>query len=152
MPEIEGVVVQEIVSNEDSRGYLREIIRCDDKLLKKFGQVMISKVNPGVIKAFHWHKLQDDLWYLVSGRLQVVLYDRRRKSKTYGITKVVVVGEDNPQRILIPKGVAHGYRVLGDSPAVLLYVVTQPYNKDSPDEMRIPFDDRKIGFDWTEKV
>jgi dTDP-4-dehydrorhamnose 3,5-epimerase len=50
--------------------------------------------------------------------------------------------------LLIPKGVAHGYRVLGQKPATILYFTTESYNPKNPDEKRINWDDSEIGFSW----
>lgn len=149
MPAIHDVVVKQLVTHADDRGYFRELLREDDNLLRRFGQTSISKSYPGVIKAFHWHKDQDDVWYVASGMARVVLYDQREDSPTRGVTQVVYAGEDNPVVIFIPSGVAHGYQVLGPQPVTLFYHVTKAYNPKDPDEQRIPFDDPTIGFDWT---
>ncbi len=149
MPAIHDVVVKQLATHSDDRGYFREIVREDDHLLRKFGQSSITKTYPGVIKAFHWHNDQDDLWYVVDGMARVVLYDRRAGSPTKGVTQVIYAGEDNPLLILIPTGLAHGYQVLGHKPVVLFYHVTQVYDPKHPDEQRIPFDDPEIGFDWS---
>jgi len=125
------------------------VVREDENLLRRFGQSSITMTYPGVIKAFHWHHNQDDVWYVVDGMARVVLYDRRPNSPTEGVTQVVYAGEDNPVVILIPIGVAHGYQVLGNKPVVLFYHVTQAYDPKQPDEQRIPFDDPQIGFDWS---
>jgi dTDP-4-dehydrorhamnose 3,5-epimerase len=58
------------------------------------------------------------------------------------------MGEENPSVLLIPKGVAHGYRVLGQKPLMIVYFTTESYNPDSPDEYRINYDDPSINFDW----
>lgn len=147
----EGVSIKKLIRHSDDRGFFMEILREDDNLLKRFGQASLSKSYPGVIKAFHYHKRQDDLWFFPSGNVQVVIYDLREESSTYGETDVFYLGEDNPTLLLIPKGVAHGYRVLGSEPAIILYFTTESYQKVSPDEFRIPWDDPKIGFDWTTK-
>jgi len=149
MPAIHDVIVKQLITHSDDRGYFREVVREDDHLLRHFGQSSITKTYPGVIKAFHWHNNQDDLWYVVDGMARVVLYDRRPDSPTAGVTQVVYAGEDNPVVILIPIGVAHGYQVLGHKPVVLFYHVTQAYDPRQPDEQRIPFDDPQIGFDWS---
>jgi dTDP-4-dehydrorhamnose 3,5-epimerase len=128
-----------------------EILRDDDELLKRFGQVSLAKSYPGVIKAFHYHKRQDDIWFFAVGNAQVVLYDKREDSPTKSETNVFYLGEDNPQIVVIPVGVVHGYRVLGNTPAVIVYCTTASYNPQNPDEYRIPWDDPKIGFDWTPK-
>lgn len=148
---IQDVSIKRIETHPDDRGHFREILRDDDHLLKKFGQCSITKTYPGVIKAFHWHEKQDDLWYTVSGAAQVVLYDRRPGSPTFGQTDVCYTGEFSQLLVCIPRGVAHGYRVLGNEPVVMLYFTTEPYNRDAPDEQRIPYDDPSVHFDWNTK-
>ena len=151
MSPIHDVVIKRLVTHADDRGYFREVLREDEHLLARFGQTSVTKTYPGVIKAFHWHKHQDDLWYVVDGMARVVLHDRRPESPTCGVTQVVFAGEDNPVLILIPAGVAHGYQVLGPKPVILFYHVTQAYNPGEPDEERIAHDDPAIGFDWSIK-
>ena len=146
---INGVDIKKIKTHVHDRGNFREILRDDNKLLKKFGQASITVTHPGVIKAFHWHKKQDDLWYGVSGDAKVVLYDLREDSKTKGETMEICIGENaEPVLITIPKGVAHGYQVLGKKPFTLIYFTTLSYDPKDPDEERIEFNDPKIGFDW----
>jgi dTDP-4-dehydrorhamnose 3,5-epimerase len=149
--QIEGVKIKKLVKHTDDRGFFMEIIRDDEDMLQRFGQFSMSLSYPGVIKAFHYHKRQDDLWFFPKGNAQVVLVDMREDSPTKGETNVFYMGENNPIMILIPIGVAHGYRVLGNEPAIITYVTTENYNPKDPDEYRIPWDDPKIGFDWTTK-
>jgi dTDP-4-dehydrorhamnose 3,5-epimerase and related enzymes len=146
---IEGVRVKPLVKFADDRGYFMEIVRDDEDLLSRFGQVSCSLTYPGVVKAFHYHERQDDLWFFPVGNAQVVLHDLRAASPTYRHTDVVYMGEHNPIALLIPAGVAHGYRVLGERPALLVYVTTAAYNREQPDEHRLPWNDPAIGFDWT---
>jgi dTDP-4-dehydrorhamnose 3,5-epimerase len=148
---IHDVVVKKLVTHPDDRGYFREILRDDDNLLRKFGQTAITKSYPGVIKAFHWHKDQDDIWYVAMGMARVVLYDRRPDSPTYKQTQVVFAGQDNPVSILIPTGIAHGYQVIGNEPVLLFYHVTKSYDPSDPDEQRIDYNDPEINFDWSIK-
>lgn len=146
---IEGVKVKKLVKHCDDRGFFAELVRDDEpELLSKFGQASCSMSYPGVIKAFHYHEKQDDLWFFPSGNAQVVLFDLREGSSTKGETDVYYMGEENPIMLLIPKGVAHGYRVLGQKPATILYFTTESYNPINPDEKRIDWDDSKIGFSW----
>lgn len=149
---IDGVKIKRIVKHCDDRGFFAELIRDDEpELLGKFGQASWSMTYPGVVKAFHYHEKQDDLWFFPSGNAQVVLYDLREGSPTKGMTDVYYLGENNPILLFIPRGVAHGYRVLGEKPAVIIYFTTESYNRESPDEKRIPWDDPEINFDWETK-
>ncbi|KON88339.1 spore coat protein [Sporosarcina globispora] len=149
---INGVKVKKLVKHCDDRGFFAELVRNDEPdILFKFGQASWSMSYPGVIKAFHYHEKQDDLWFFRSGNVQVVLYDLREESPTKGVTDVYYMGEENPIMLLIPKGVAHGYRVLGQRPAEVIYFTTESYNSNEPDEKRIPWDDPQIAFNWETK-
>jgi dTDP-4-dehydrorhamnose 3,5-epimerase len=146
---IEGVRIKRLVKHADDRGFFMELLRKDDEIFGAFGQASMSKSYPGVIKAFHYHQKQDDIWYFPFGNAQVVLYDMRSDSTTFQQTEVHYMGEENPYLLFIPRGVAHGYRVLGNEPAYIVYFTNEAYDPKAPDELRLRFDDPEIGFDWT---
>lgn len=148
---IEGVKVKTLKRWFDASGDLTEIIKEGEETFINVKQSNHTVCSHGIIKAFHYHKKQTDVWYCPIGLIQVILYDARKESKSFGQTNVFFLGERNPLVLLIPKGVAHGYRVLSEKPAHLIYFTDQAYNASDPDEIRIPFDDKKIGFDWTIK-
>jgi dTDP-4-dehydrorhamnose 3,5-epimerase len=129
-------------------GFLMEILRADEKLLKKFGQTTFTVAYQGTIKAFHYHAKQDDLWFVATGRAMIVLYDKRENSPTKGETQVIYAGVGNYKLVVIPVGVAHGYKVLSAEPVLLFYHTTECYNLASPDEQRLAYDDPQINFDW----
>jgi dTDP-4-dehydrorhamnose 3,5-epimerase len=145
---IEGVKIKPLIRHCDERGYFVEVLRDDDGLLERFGQSNYTICYPGVIKAFHWHRKQYDLWFFCSGEARVVLYDLRPESPTYRRVQEIFAGEREPMLIVIPPLVAHGYQVLGDKNACLFYHTTESYNRDDPDESRKPFDDPEIAFPW----
>ncbi|HJV16855.1 MAG TPA: dTDP-4-dehydrorhamnose 3,5-epimerase family protein [Bacillales bacterium] len=149
---IEGVKIKKLVKHCDDRGFFAELIRDEESdILSRFGQASWSMSYPGIIKAFHYHEKQDDLWFFPSGNAQVVLYDLRKDSLTKGSTDVYYMGEENPILLLIPKGVAHGYRVLGQRPATIIYFTTESYDQNDPDEKRLLWNDPEIGFSWESK-
>lgn len=146
---IEGVKIKSLKRFSDDRGYLSEVIKEGEETFIQVKQTTYTESYPGVIKAFHWHNNQTDVWFVVKGEAQIVLYDKRQGSPTHDETQVVYAGESNPAIILIPPGVAHGYRVLGSKKVGLLYHTDQAYNPSDPDEERIAHNDSVIGFDWT---
>lgn len=154
---IDGVVIKNLVVHQDvpdteqpevKPGFLMEVLREDDDFFRKFGQSTFSVAHPGTIKGFHWHERQDDLWFVATGRIAAVLHDLRPDSPTHGQTDVIYVGADDYKLIIIPVGVAHGYKVLSKEPALLFYHTTETYDPKNPDEKRIPWNDPKINFDW----
>lgn len=148
---IEGVSLKKLTAHFDDRGFFAEIAKFGEETFHDIKQTSYTQTYPGVIKAFHWHKKQWDLWCVVQGSAQVVLYDLREDSSTKGTSMVLYPGEHNLMLIAIPPGVAHGYRVLGSKPLGMFYHVTEAYDPKHPDEERIPFDAPMIGFDWDTK-
>ena len=80
------------------------------------------------------------------GLFQVALVDLRLGSPTFGKRNTMYVGPLRPWQILIPPGVAHGYKVAGEESAMLIYMTDRFY--DPSDEGRIAFDDPGIHYDW----
>ena len=144
---IDGVALKNLKTHRDERGFFREIIRVKDDFFEEgFGQWSHSLMYPGVIKAWHIHKQQTDWWYVGTGVLKIVLYDKRPESSTYRQTMEIMLGDNHDARVLkIPPGVAHGCKCMS-GPANLFYITSHTY--DPKDEGRIPHDDPEIGYDW----
>ena len=145
---IDGVKVKKLKVIPDDRGRLMEILRSDDEIFEKFGQVYMTTALPGVIKAWHWHRLQDDNFTCVHGRMRLTLYDARKDSPTHGEVNEFVIGPDDPALIHIPKLVYHGFKCVSDCEALVINTVTIPYNHKTPDEFRIDPYDKNIPYDW----
>lgn len=148
---IAGVKIKQLKIFPDDRGFLTEIIKQGDEVFANIKQTTYTETYPGVIKAFHWHRKQTDVWFVAKGMAQVVLYDLREDSSTHKETNIFYLGEKNPRVLLIPPGVSHGYKVLGNEPVGLFYHATEVYDPENLDEERIAFDSPEIGFDWRTK-
>jgi len=55
---IDGVNLKDLKVVPDERGWLMEILRCDDEIYQQFGQVYMTTAYPGVVKGWHYHKKQ----------------------------------------------------------------------------------------------
>ena len=148
---IEGVRITPLQVFPDDRGYFLEVFRSGQGPVAGFPpattQMSATLSYPGAIKAFHYHRWQSDCWTPVAGMLQVVLVDLRTESPTFSAKNTLYLGALRPWQVLIPPGVAHGYKVIGRDPAVLVYVTSRFY--DAADEGRIPYNDPGINYDWT---
>ena len=151
MPSIEGVMIKQLKVIPDERGFLMEMLRCDDDIFHKFGQVYLSVAYPGVVKGWHYHEKQTDYFTVVKGMLKVVLYDRREDSRTRGQIDEFFVGEKNPILLVIPPGVVHGVKAIGTEPGYLVNCPDQPYNYSNPDEHRIAPHSPEVPYDWSRK-
>jgi dTDP-4-dehydrorhamnose 3,5-epimerase len=145
---IDGVVTKALKVIPDERGYLMEMLRCDDPFFQKFGQVYLSVVYPGVVKGWHYHHKQVDHFVIVKGTAKVVLYDRREDSPTHGEVNEFFLGDHNPTLITIPPLVLHGMKGVGQESAYLVNVPTEPYRYDEPDEFRVDPHSDEVPYDW----
>ena len=147
---IAGVRLEPLAVWPDDRGHFLEVLRAGRGLAGDYAfdttQVSATVTYPGVIKAFHYHLVQVDCWTVVSGMLQVALVDLRRDSPTFGHRNTLYVGDRRAWQVRIPPGVAHGYKVIGPDPGVLVYVTSHFYNPG--DELRLPYDDARLAYDW----
>ena len=149
---IDGVKIKKLKVIPDERGRLMEILRGDEEMFQKFGQVYMTTTYPGVIKAWHYHKIQTDNIAVVKGMLKVALYDPREGSPTRGEVDEFFIGEHNPLLIQVPPQVYHGWKCISEQEAIVINCPTEPYNYKNPDEYRLPFDTDQIPYDWTIKM
>jgi dTDP-4-dehydrorhamnose 3,5-epimerase len=154
---IDGVLIQELSWYSDARGSLSVLLRNDQRELLggTFGQLYVTTVVPGVVKAWHRHKEQWDRMVGLVGRTLLVLVDGRPDSGTRGAQVAEVLGERHPQLVLIPPGVWHGLSNLGAAESLVLNVPTRPYAAAAPDEERAdPHSSPVPGsppWDWTRR-
>jgi dTDP-4-dehydrorhamnose 3,5-epimerase len=110
------------------------------------GQINFSVQYPGVIKAWHRHRLQTDFWMCLVGHIKVGVF-REDDNAAW----MLVIGEKRPGIMVIPPPLWHGAATVGDAQAGLLYYVTHAYNPKEPDEDRRAHDSvavNGVGFPW----
>jgi len=145
---IERVRLKELRVIPDERGRLMEILRADDEFFEKFGQVYMTTAYPGVVKAWHYHKLQTDNMAVIKGMMKIVVYDARKDSPTYGEVNEFFLGDHNFKLIQIPKMVYHGFKCIGEEEAIVINIPTEIYNYKDPDEYRLNPYKNDIPYDW----
>jgi dTDP-4-dehydrorhamnose 3,5-epimerase len=145
---IDGVKTKNLRVIADERGWLMEILRCDDEIFHSFGQVYLTTAYPGVVKAWHYHKKQTDNFTCIKGMMKVALYDDRKDSLTRGEVNEFFVGDKNPLLISVPPLVYHGFKAVGEETAYFLSVPTLAYDYREPDEYRLAPDSDLIPYDW----
>jgi len=148
---ISGVMTRKLRLIPDGRGWLMELLRKDWEEFEEFGQAYVTTCYPGVVKAWHYHKGQNDHFTCVSGTAKLVLYDPRDGSPTKGMVNEFYIGTLNPLLVKIPRLVYHGFTAVGTEMAMIANFPTALYNYESPDEYRAPYDDPAIPYTWEVK-
>lgn len=145
-PTIEGVEFVDLPHFTDDGGSFVEVARLTDGEHDwlhgvEVRQISFSAMEAGVIKGFHLHFKQDDVWFIPpTCRMLVVLHDARENSPSKGVTSRFVAGGGKAKIFRIPAGVAHGVRNLDNQTGYIFYLVSQQFSKDDPDERRLPWD------------
>lgn len=147
---IKDVVVYPLKKFVDERGYLAELFR-HDELEAEFYPTMayISFTEPGVQRGPHEHVEQADLFCFIGpSNFKLRLWDNREASETYRSMMTLFVGADNPQAVIVPKGVAHGYKNVGCTPGMVINCPNQLFmgagKKEPVDEIRHEADPNTI--------
>jgi dTDP-4-dehydrorhamnose 3,5-epimerase len=154
---IQGVAVKPLKCIPDDRGFLMEMLRCDDEIFEAFGQVYLTGCKRGVVKGWHYHKRQADHFVCVSGKALVVLYDAREDSITGGCVEEYIMeappdGMKPPYLLRIPPFVLHGFTALSAEEARIINIPTVPYHYAEPDEFRVGWDSPDVPYVWPDDV
>jgi dTDP-4-dehydrorhamnose 3,5-epimerase len=146
---IQGVRAIRLRKHRAENGWFSEIFRLSDGSVPlgageepfELRQVSAARADPYRINAFHIHPKvpQHELWTVLEGSLSIWLVDCRVGSSTEGVRQRVQLTAEEPALLMIPAGIAHGYRA-GQEGALLLYGMNQQFDRDDPNEGRLPWD------------
>ena len=159
---IHGVQIKKLPVFADERGRLTVIMRSDDAIFDRFGQIYSTTAFPGVIKAWHFHREQSDRLCAVHGRVKLVLHDSRdakfgfgypgETSPTAGQIDEYILSPDDPILVKIPAWIIHGIQNIGDEQAVVLNMPDRAYRNGDPDVVRLDFNDEIVPYRWQKKA
>src|SRR5262245_32387988 len=126
---IDGVIWTALRKFNDSRGWLCELFR-DDEVPEEYRPVMayVSETQSGIARGPHEHVDQADCFcFFGPGNFKVYLWDNRPSSATYLVKDTRVVGADAPFALIVPPGVVHAYRNIGDVPGLVINCANRLY-------------------------
>jgi dTDP-4-dehydrorhamnose 3,5-epimerase len=140
--EIQDVIVYPLKKFYDDRGWLAELFR-HDEIPEEFHPAMayISFSKPGIVRGPHEHVDQADLFCFIGpSTFRMQMWDNRRESSTYRNSMEFEAGADEPLAVIVPKGVVHGYKNIGDVDGMVINCPNRLFmghNKSEPiDEIR----------------
>ncbi len=134
----------------DDRGFFSEAFSekkfADAKLPHRFVQMNRSRSKAGTLRGLHYQRnpWQGKLITVLSGKIWDVVVDLR-PGPTQGKSFAIELTDDG-NWLYVPGGFAHGFCVLGEAHADVLYQVDQPY--DASKESGICWDDPTLNIQW----
>lgn len=141
--------------SEDNRGNFVKIYEKDIfggiDVPNNLNENFVSVSKPGVVRGMHfqYHNPQTKFVTVAKGKIFDVAVDLREGSKTFGKWHAVELSEDNHYIFCIPAGFAHGFQVIGDEDAVVIYQCSGKYDKES--DSGICWNDEDLKINWPEK-
>lgn len=146
---IEGVIIKALRKIPDDRGCIYHMLRCDDSIFEKFGEIYFSTVYPGVIKGWHLHQVMSLNYAVIQGMIKLVLFDDRKNSPTRGNLIELFIGEKNYSLVKIPPKIWNAFQGLGVKTAIVANCATLPHD---PNEIKrvSPFT-KEMPYNWNLK-
>lgn len=139
---LKGIKTYDLNLIPDERGFFTEVLRTDwqDFVQDTFLQVNYSYSYPDIVRAWHKHvRGQIDYFFVAKGALKICAYDEESRKL------VEIVSSDRKLSLVrIPGHYLHGFRNVGNEPAMLIYFVNKHYDYKNPDEIRVPWNDPEI--------
>jgi dTDP-4-dehydrorhamnose 3,5-epimerase len=148
-PLLDGMSFRDLVRHDDDRGTVMEIY--DPRWAWHADPLVfcyVFTIRPGVVKGWGLHKLHEDRYCVMSGELELVLYDPRPDSSTVGKICKVYLSGTQPRLINVPAFVWHADRNVGTTDLVVLNFPTIQYDHANPDKYRLPLDTDLIPYDF----
>jgi len=147
---VDGLFILEYKPFKDLRGKLMKPFTTNyfsgTELNLDIKETWFTNSNKDVIRGMHLQVGEmacEKIVSLIQGEVVDVILDIRKESKTYGEFLEIVLTEDNPKMIYIPKGCAHGYKVIKDN-SMVMYMATKVHSSDH--DLGIHFN--SFGYDW----
>lgn len=127
------------VSHHD--GHLTEAFRNEWEIAKfPVVQVNLTVTFPGRTRAWGIHQHTVDRLFAATGSLCIVCYDGRRNSPTFGLVNEFMLGERNQGLVVIPPGVYHGWKNIGNDEATIVSMPSCLYDHNGPDRWELRWD------------
>ena len=141
----EGLALRDLVTQTDERGTVCELY--DPRWGVNADPLVFAytfTIRPGAAKGWAVHKVHEDRYAFLAGELEIVLYDAREDSPTFALESRVFLSDKRRQLIVIPRGVWHAERNVGQVDAVVVNFPTVQYDHASPDKYRLPLDTEEL--------
>lgn len=146
-PLVAGVVLKDLVTQVDERGSGLELFNPHWHWHPEpLTYAYLFTIRPGFIKGWHMHQPNEDRLLVYAGEVEVVLYDERPGSATFGLISRIVLTEYRRRIMNIPPGVWHALHNIGNKDAIAVNFPTHLYDHSGPDKYRLPLNNERIPF------
>ncbi len=147
---ISGVVVTKLGQFNDERGSVLHMMREDDEIFRRFGEIYFSVIKSKAIKGWYQHEKMTLNFATISGAIKLVLFDERWPSPSNGEFLEIELSVTKYFLVTIPPKIWYGFKAISSESAILANCSTLPH---SPEEVRKKnFDCDSIPYSWDDSL
>ena len=143
---IEGIKITPLKIIKDHRGSVIHMLRNDNEVFEKFGEIYFSTIFENKIKAWHLHKEATLNYACLFGQVKLVLFDERKTSKTFGEYQELFLSLENYSLITIPPNIWNGFKGLNKENSIIANCLNLPHNEK--EMVRLEIDDKRFNYKW----
>jgi dTDP-4-dehydrorhamnose 3,5-epimerase len=143
---IHDVKISKLKIIKDNRGKVMHMLRSDDEVFQKFGEIYFSTIFYASIKGWHLHQEASLNYVCISGKVKLVLYDDRKNSKTKGEYQELILCPESYFLVTIPPNVWNGFKGLAKKESIIANCLTLPHNEK--EMKRKEFNDKNFNYNW----
>lgn len=147
-PLTHGVVIRPLTTHSDARGTVTELMDERWGYPDPIRSSYTFTIRPGVVKGWNLHRRHQDRYTLLTGEIELVLYDSRPASPTFGQVCKIVLSEHHRVLVNVPVDVWHADHNIGSRDATVVNFPTEPYDYANPDKYRLPIDTDLIPYSF----
>lgn len=144
---IHDLIIRPLRQIFDERGGVYHFLKASDKSFHGFGEAYYSKINPGVIKGWKFHKQIYQNFCVPIGSVRIVIYDNRYFSPSKGkIDEILLDNSDHYYLLCMPPQLWYSFKCESDGYALLANIIDKPY--DPEESINLPLDNKVIPYEW----
>jgi dTDP-4-dehydrorhamnose 3,5-epimerase len=144
---IADIEITKLKQITDERGKIMHMMRVDNPIFKKFGEIYFSTVKPEFIKAWHLHKEATLNYACIKGKVKLVLFDDRKESKTLGEYQELILSPEDYFMVTIPPLVWNGFKGIDQEESIIANCMSIPH--DEKEMIRKEILDKKFNYNWS---
>ena len=143
---IDGVKIIDLKKITDERGMILHMLKSTDDHFKKFGEIYFSTIYFNAVKAWHLHKESYLNYACPVGEVRLVLFDDRKKSRSFGTHAEYILTPKDYFLITIPPFIWNGFIGLDKFESIVANCISLPH--DESEMVRRKYDDKYFKYDW----
>ena len=140
----DGVILRNLIENDDDRGTLLELYRELWVPVDAFQQWNLVRSRTNVLRGVHVHPRHCDYLHVINGEMLLGLHDLRPEDPNARTTCFVTMKGETPCAAFIPPGICHGFWF--PMPTTYVYGLSSGWSIN--EELGCRYDDKSLGLDW----